>query len=319
VCELASDGLSVLHEDQIVFDGHPNNPTCEGPKFHRMDGYYYIFCSAGGDKTGWQLCLRSRSPYGPYEVKRVLEQGDTDVSGPHHGAWAGNWFMHVRDAGMAGSVVQLQALHWRRGWPEIGEEGKSVREVRGPESEIVSVDVNDVFDQWTIAPEWQWSGNRKAQFAACHPESSFLRLFTYQTDAATDGTAAPNMLLRKIPAGTAFQVDARVRFTPAEKNAKNEKAGLVVYGQQPYFLSATTGAETGNEDGWCMLRIIVKADRMCTFYRQNRNGTWEMVGVPFRLTTGNRTGARIGFYAIRTQNTDDAGYLDIDWFKLKTF
>ena len=55
ICELAEDGLSVIREDQLVFDGHPDNPTCEGPKFHKRNGYYYIFCPAGGVKTGWQL------------------------------------------------------------------------------------------------------------------------------------------------------------------------------------------------------------------------------------------------------------------------
>ena len=52
----------------IVFDGNgTENRTCEGPKFYKRDGWYWIMCPAGGVPTGFQLAMRSKSPYGPYE------------------------------------------------------------------------------------------------------------------------------------------------------------------------------------------------------------------------------------------------------------
>ncbi|MEZ4893384.1 MAG: hypothetical protein R2778_10260 [Saprospiraceae bacterium] len=41
----------------------------------------------GGVSTGWQLAMRSKDVYGPYEEKIVLEQGGSETNGPHQGAW----------------------------------------------------------------------------------------------------------------------------------------------------------------------------------------------------------------------------------------
>lgn len=41
-------------------------------KFYKRNGYYYLFAPAGGVATGWQLVLRSKNIYGPYEEKVVI-------------------------------------------------------------------------------------------------------------------------------------------------------------------------------------------------------------------------------------------------------
>ena len=82
-----AEGTKVLDAGRHVFDGHEDHPTVEGSKFYKRNGYYYIFAPAGGVATGWQLVLRSKNIYGPYEEKVVLEQGSTQINGPHQGAW----------------------------------------------------------------------------------------------------------------------------------------------------------------------------------------------------------------------------------------
>ena len=71
----------------MVYDGHEMDPTIEGPKFYKRNGYYYIFAPGGGVSTGWQTILRSKNIYGPYERKVVMDQGATSINGPHQGAW----------------------------------------------------------------------------------------------------------------------------------------------------------------------------------------------------------------------------------------
>ena len=66
VQEMTPDGMSTFGEDVLIFDGHDDHPTVEGPKFYKRNGYYYIFAPAGGVKPGWQLVLRSKYPFGPY-------------------------------------------------------------------------------------------------------------------------------------------------------------------------------------------------------------------------------------------------------------
>ena len=88
VRELSADGTQAIGQPVIVFDGNGNeNHTCEGPKFYKRDGWYWILCPAGGVPTGFQLAMRSKSPFGPYEHKVVLAQGKTAINGPHQGGW----------------------------------------------------------------------------------------------------------------------------------------------------------------------------------------------------------------------------------------
>lgn len=100
--KMNAEGTAVLDEGQNVFDGHDRHHTMEGPKLYKKDNYYYIFAPAGGVETGWQVAMRSKNIYGPYEDKIVLEQGSTTINGPHQGAWVmasdeKSWFLHFQD------------------------------------------------------------------------------------------------------------------------------------------------------------------------------------------------------------------------------
>lgn len=101
--------------------------TLEGPKFHRRDGEYWIFAPAGGVVTGWQTVFRAQDPFGPYEHRIVLTQGDTPTNGPHQGAWVDDasgrdWFLHFQDRGVYGRVLHLQPMVWGDdGWPVMGQ------------------------------------------------------------------------------------------------------------------------------------------------------------------------------------------------------
>ena len=104
VNRMNSEGTEIIDDGVMVFDGHDSNPTVEGPKFYKHDGYYYILAPAGGVATGWQLALRAKNLYGPYEAKTVLSQGKTNVNGPHQGALVDTptgewWFIHFQDQG----------------------------------------------------------------------------------------------------------------------------------------------------------------------------------------------------------------------------
>src|SRR5882757_479455 len=124
---MSPDGTKLLDDGTILIDGHKDDPTLEGPKLYKRLGYYYVFAPAGGVPTGWQVVFRSKNIYGPYERRVVLAQGKTAVNGPHQGAWVQteegeDWFLHFQDQGAYGRVVHLEPMHWRDGWPVIGED-----------------------------------------------------------------------------------------------------------------------------------------------------------------------------------------------------
>ena len=56
--KMSNDGKKLLDNGTIIFYDTTKQPTIEGPKFLKKDGYYYIFAPAGGVSTGWQTVLR---------------------------------------------------------------------------------------------------------------------------------------------------------------------------------------------------------------------------------------------------------------------
>ena len=80
--KLSADGKKLLDNGTIVYVGK----IAEGTKIYKRNGYYYLVIPEGGVQTGWQTVLRSKSIYGPYEKKIVLQTGSTNINGPHQGS-----------------------------------------------------------------------------------------------------------------------------------------------------------------------------------------------------------------------------------------
>ena len=119
--KMSPDGRELLDEGRTVYTG----PIAEGTKIHKFGEYYYLSIPEGGVQTGWQTILRSKNIYGPYEKKVVLEQGMTEINGPHQGSIVDTpdgewWFLHFQEYNPIGRVVHLQPMHWKDGWPVIG-------------------------------------------------------------------------------------------------------------------------------------------------------------------------------------------------------
>src|SRR5207247_7971758 len=91
----------------------------------------------------WQVVLRSKNIYGPYEDKIVLKQGATPINGPHQGALIDTapstgsgqadgewWFVHFQEAQPYGRIVHLQPVTWKDDWPLMGvdQDGNGVGE-----------------------------------------------------------------------------------------------------------------------------------------------------------------------------------------------
>lgn len=150
VCELNKEGTKVISDPVLVFDGNDGvNHTIEGAKFYKRNGFYYLFAPAGGVVSGWQLVMRSKNVYGPYEPRIVMAQGKTDINGPHQGGWvdtpAGeSWFLHFQDKGAYGRVLHLNPMKWVNDWPVIGVDrdgdgcGDPVSRYRKPKTDTLT-------------------------------------------------------------------------------------------------------------------------------------------------------------------------------------
>lgn len=200
-------------EGGFVYDGHATQPTIEGPKLYKRNGYYYIFAPAGGVKPGWQTVLRSRKILGPYEERIVLHQGNTEVNGPHQGAWVDtrsgeDWFLHFQDVGSAGRIVHLQPMHWVDDWPVIGINqdengcGEPAAVYRKPDVGAVcpidAPDDSDFFEGKNLGLQWQWNANPAQCWYAVG--DSVLRLYAQKQEPGQLMSDMGNLLTQKWPA-----------------------------------------------------------------------------------------------------------------------
>ncbi len=256
VAPMSPDGTRLLGPSRIVYDGHETQPTIEGTKFYKRNGYYYIFSPAGGVPTGWQVVLRSRSPWGPYEEKVVMAEGKSGVNGPHQGAWidtpAGeHWFMHFQDKDAYGRVVHLQPMEWTdEGWPVIGIDkdgdgvGEPVMKYGKPalaSSGVFQPAESDDFVSTELGLQWQWHGVPSPYWYYLNPSANgTLRLYTVdQAEGWRNLGDSPNLLLQKTPADS-FTATAKVRFVPnPQLKEKGESCGLVLMGQDYAALKMT--------------------------------------------------------------------------------
>lgn len=242
VCELNKEGTAVISDPVLVFDGNDGvNHTIEGAKFYKRNGYYYIFAPAGGVVSGWQLVLRSKNVYGPYEAKIVMAQGKTDINGPHQGGWIDtpygeSWFLHFQDKGAYGRVLHLNPVKWVNDWPVIGVDedgdgcGEPVGRYRKPKTDkaypIETPVESDEFDSRKLGLQWEWHANYQDTFGFT-TNMGYLRLYGYElSQNFKNFWEVPNLLLQKFPAEE-FSAIAKLKVSAKDDG---QLSGLIVMG-----------------------------------------------------------------------------------------
>lgn len=351
--KLNAAGNKVVDDGVIVYDGHDADPTFEGPKIYKRNNYYYIFAPAGGVTMGWQVVLRAKNIYGPYERKVVMDQGSTPTNGPHQGAWVNtqtgeDWFLHFQDKEAYGRVVHLQPMKWVNDWPVIGIDkdgdgkGEPITTYKKPNvGKIWPIETpaeSDEFNDKTLGLQWQWMANSKATWSFTNPSNGTLRLYSDKMpDSAANLWAAPNVLLQKFPADE-FMVTTKLTFKPNPK-LENEKTGLTIMGfsyanialkskKDGIYLVYTLckDAEKGKTEVETILgktnnatiyfRVKVNKGGKCKFSYSYDNQIFTNAGEEFTAEVGRWIGAKVGLFCTRQTQINDAGWADVDWFRV---
>ena len=209
--------------------------TTEGPKLYKRGGWYYVFAPSGSVPGGWQGVFRARTITGPYEGRDVLDQGSTDINGPHQGAWVTtdsgeDWFLHFQDTGAYGRRVWLEPMIWKDGWPIIGRDaghigrGEPVSDWRMPNTAPSVADTPDDEFNGTLGLGWQWGANPEDDWADLRSNPGSLRLHSVSSPANLWEDGA--ILTQKLP-GERFMVTTKLTAFP---KAVGERGGLVMYG-----------------------------------------------------------------------------------------
>jgi beta-xylosidase len=338
--EPLDDGVVIIDGDQI-----PGCRTLEGPKWYRRDGWYWIFAPAGGVADGWQFAFRSREVFGPYESRIVLAQGDTDVNGPHQGAWISapdgrDWFVHFQDQRAYGRVVHLQPLHWRAdGWPVIGDDdgtglGSPVaRHLKPADGPPAVPPTSDPFPGGVPGPQWTWSANPDPSWLLDAGGTDGLRLACRPAPWG-DLRVLPNVLGQRLPAPR-LRAETGLRLTaPA-----GARAGLAVLGSTYGWIGlehrpagpvlVCRFAETADRptpqspvterdvlepvpvpaNAHVRLSVVISEGAVARFAADVDGTGWRLMSPPFAATPGGWIGALLALFA-----TGPAGYADVDPF-----
>ncbi|MDE7306578.1 MAG: glycoside hydrolase 43 family protein [Clostridia bacterium] len=325
IFETDEDMVIPAREYTIVFDGHDIAPKIEGPKIYRHAGLYYILAPAGGVSTGWQVALRSKSIYGPYESKIILTQGDTDINGPHQGAlidldgagdkWA---FMHFQDKGAYGRVVHLQPAAWRDGWIYCGlTDGSNLPGYPASDGEYpvdiqtdYTIDPSDEFDGEKLSLVWQTPANLNSDW---YEFKHGLKLKCAYHDEKPLANV-PQLFMQKV-AYLNFSAKAKCRLNLVNDG---DEAGFVVFGKEyayicvvrrdgQNYLEIRKGSIGGGDD-----ETLAKSQpydepyvsfQMSAKYEERNKLTYRFTfggsafTHKFYASKGEWTGAKIGIYA----------------------
>ena len=345
--ELTQNGEAIVDKGVVVFDGHKNHPTIEGPKFLKRNGYYYIFAPAGGVSTGWQTVLRSHQIYGPYEDRVVMSQGQTDVNGPHQGAYieldnGEGWFVHFQDRDAYGRIVHLEPVEWVDDWPVIGRDiGQGMSEPvamhlkpKTPESIIEIPQTSDDFDSDVLGLQWQWQANPSQTWYSLQENQGKLRLRAQPLNPSNNYWFAPYLLLQKLPA------PEFTATTCVQLSAGDCKAGLMIMGMSYAYIALERklnselrliqvirkdaehgGTETIHSDQavreeTMFLRIAVAEEALCSFQFSRDGKKYQDIGASFQALPGKWVGAKVGVFASCSEISENTGFADFEFFSI---
>lgn len=353
VSTMNSEATQVNSDEVLIIDGYDDEPTIEGPKIYKRNDYYYIFAPAGGVATGWQTVLRSKNIYGPYEKKKVLDQGNTTINGPHQGAWiqtktGEDWFIHFQDKGAFGRVVHLQPMTWKNNWPITGIDkddngvGEPVLTYKKPTTSKLSTKISpansDEFNEPKLNLQWQWHANPQINWGFSTSLGYHILNCIPKPNKAISLYDIPNLLLQKFPH------DSFSAITKLDCNFHydGEEAGFVIMGLDYCYLKikkesnqysltqviCKNADKKGIEDkieekplkgNTIYIQVKVDIEANCTFSYSEDGKNFNAIGIPFTAKEGKWIGAKLGFVALRENFINDAGNMKIDWIRFKSF
>lgn len=347
---MSEDGLSILDNGKIIYWDEEENPVLEGLKMMKRNGWYYILAPAGGVSTGWQTVLRSRNIEGPYESKKVLQEGN-GINGPHQGGFVDTqtgewWFIHFQDKGVYGRIVHLQPGDWKNDWPVMGidEKGEGCglpvlshkKPNVGKTYPIESPQTSDDFTGKKLGLQWQWQAAGQPRWYSLSASKGALRLYAISSPTE-DGNLyySGNLLLQKLPAPS-FTSTVKMNVAHLQEG---ERAGLVMMGNAYSYLSVQQkggkklivlsegkGDNCGyvpreikttvcsSNDVW--LQVKVYPDATCRYSYSNDGTHFTAFDERFEVSKGQWIGAKVGLFCINPDVIDGKGFVDVDYFEM---
>jgi beta-xylosidase len=341
-------------EDVLVYTGDIRKGL-EGSHVYKINNYYYLYCTYGG-LDGFQVALRSKNIYGPYEQKISIR--DT-THGPNYGIHQGAliqtqsgewWTMLFVDSGPFGRFPSLQPVTWQDDWPKVGVDGKAVVTYRKPDVQnkypVTTLPTSDEFEHRTLGMQWGWNHNPDSSKWSLTQNPGYLRLETVKMVSSLP--EARNTLTQRI---FAYYADSLATVGTVKMDFSNMRegdiAGLAVF-QDPYgyvaikkmngqnYVVMVDYGEIKDSVAMDVSTIYFRAD---PFYGSGAAMYYKGETVPgsgivsFSYSLDNISFTKIGsdiqmhfrltvftgnkFCLFNYATRETGGYVDFDWFRVK--
>ncbi len=337
IFEIDSKTNESISSDSLLYNGIIENPTIEGPKVYKRNDYYYIFAPAGGVKYGWQTVLRSKSLFGPFETKKILEQKNTTINGPHQGGMIQDkmnnyWFIHFQDKGIYGRITHLQPLIWKDNWPVIAKNGEPLYQNEAPYPSTKSqekLNQNDMLNSKELSLFWQWSANINTNFYTTSPKGLYLHSH-YEKNGNYNLKLYPNLLSQKL-IYKSFKIEVNCDCSLLKEN---EESGLAFI-DRAYIAIAIRKENSNfkvclrNENNTIILNEYFQLESLVKFSlilkensKEIRCG-FEINNHPIKETTTiledhivSWTGLKVAIYSIAKNKKNEYGRVRFSNFKI---
>ena len=314
-------------------------PGLEGTHVYKINGYYYLYCTYGGG-DGFQVALRSRNIYGPYEQKIVIRDNGNLGTGIHQGALiqtqAGEWWSVIfQDGGSFGRFPTLQPVTWMDDWPMLGVNGKGVVTYKKPnvgrEYPIKVLPTSDEFDSTKLGMQWGWNHNPDSTKWSLTQNPGHLRLSTGKV--VSNLRDARNTLTQRIFAYYSRTVATTGTIKINVDNMRDgDVAGLAVF-QDPYAFigikkmngrkyvvmvnngKSIDSAAVNTSTVYLRVYANYGASRASFAYSLD-NGSFTKLGneLSMRFNLSIFTGNKFCLFNYGTIST--GGFVDFDWFRV---
>ncbi len=334
--KMSPDNKSLLPGfDKIIHQSQGS----EDNKLYKINGTYYHYFSENKSEGRVIMMSRAKSLDGPWETRQLNHVAKAIDKEPNQGgliqladnSW---WFItHQGTGDWEGRAMCLLPVTWIDNWPIIGTPGPDgignmVWSAQKPIPNLPALvpQSDDDFSAATLAPQWEWNYQPRAEKFSLTERPGFLRLHAFPPLKPGDLLKAGNTLTQRTFRTDHSQATLKLDLSGM---ADGQEAGLAHLAKSWSTLGISqsgatrTRTLTFNNAGKITPGPILTSTTLylqstwnfdgLSQYSYSTNGkTFTPFGPAYQLTWSYYRGDRLAIYSYN--NKSDAGYLDVDSF-----
>lgn len=338
--KMTPDGKQLMAETDTII--HQSNGS-EANKLYKINGLYYHYFSEVKREGRVIMMGRSKSLKGPWQIRQLNHVDKVLDREPNQGGLIelenGKWWFfthHGSGGSFEGRTASLLPVNWMDGWPIIGKPGpdsignmvwQGAKPVVGTAK--IKLKTDDDFSTSTLAAQWEWNYQPRADKWSLSERKGFLRLHAFQPIRPTDSKQiilrAGNTITQRSLRTTSNEVTIKMDIS---QMADGQFAGLTHFSTKSNSLFGIKQTDSkrslvleinGKDTTVTTLKIKTiylrsswGIDGIGRFSYSVNNKIFIPLGPTHLFTWGSYRGDRVGIFNYNILG--DKGFVDVDWF-----